>query len=375
MKKITLTLFVISAGLFFASCENSVEPTDEKVANTTNPSVTSYKVTFDAKGGTVDPAYITVKAGETIGTTLPQPLLDGHDFRGWFTKAGGEGDRFTSETQVNGNITVYASWSKVTITSFSFANPAATGVINGTGISVIVPEGTVLTSLVPTIVHTGASISPASGTAQDFSGPVTYTVTAAGGTKAAYTVTVVFANSTKEITDFSFANPAVTGVISETDISVTVPYGTNLTALVPTITHNGASISPASGTARNFSLPVTYTVTAEDGTTLEYTVTVTPEAPVTREISLVYPKDEAEYALSGTIILSKSNGQTQIPLTVEGEFDTYRWRVDGANRGSGKTFTLDAAENYMDVGVHQLSLEVTRDGNVYSKSVTFTVTD
>ena len=61
-------------------------------------------------------------------------------------------------------------------------------------------------------------------------------------------------------------------------IALTVPYGTVVTALVPTIVHTGASVSPASGTAQNFTSPVAYTVTAEDATTAVYTVTVTVAA-------------------------------------------------------------------------------------------------
>ena len=83
------------------------------------------------------------------------------------------------------------------------------------------------------------------------------------------------ASTAKDITAFSFTNPAATGVINGTDIAVTVPFGTNVTALVPTITHSGVSISPNSGVAQNFTSPVTYTVTAADGTTKDYTVTVT----------------------------------------------------------------------------------------------------
>lgn len=52
------------------------------------------------------------------------------------------------------------------------------------------PNSTDRTSLAPEIVITGASISPASGTAQDFTNPVTYTVTAEDGTTQAYTVYV-----------------------------------------------------------------------------------------------------------------------------------------------------------------------------------------
>jgi hypothetical protein len=106
---------------------------------------------------------------------------------------------------------------------------------------------------------------------------VTYTVTAADGTTQDYTVTVnVAANPAKSITSFNFTTPAVTGVIDNTahTITVDVPYGTGVTNLTPTITHTGASISPASGVVQDFTSQLSYTVTAADGTTQVYTVTV-----------------------------------------------------------------------------------------------------
>jgi len=66
--------------------------------------------------------------------------------------------------------------------------------------------------------------------------------------------------------------------ISGTNISITVPYGTGVTALAPTYTHNGASASPASGSTQDFSSPVHYLVTAQDPSTKDYTVTVTVAA-------------------------------------------------------------------------------------------------
>ena len=134
--------------------------------------------------------------------------------------------------------------------------------------------------MVPTITHTGASISPNTGVAWDFTNPVTYTVTAADSSTQTYTVTVtVAANPAKEITAFNFngLNLPVTGTVNEASktIALTVPYGTDITALVPTITHTGASISPNTGVAQNFTSPVEYTVTAADSSTQKYTVTVT----------------------------------------------------------------------------------------------------
>jgi hypothetical protein len=76
------------------------------------------------------------------------------------------------------------------ITSFSFAGPAAAGVIDGTAITIAVPLLVYMSSLTPSISHTGSSISPDPSLAQDFSGPVQYSITAPNGTVKDYTVTV-----------------------------------------------------------------------------------------------------------------------------------------------------------------------------------------
>lgn len=63
-------------------------------------------------------------------------------------------------------------------------------------------------------------------------------------------------------------------------IVVSVPKGTNLTSMTPVITVSpGATISPLSGVARDFSAPVTYIVTAADDTTKTFTVRVLATLP------------------------------------------------------------------------------------------------
>lgn len=86
-------------------------------------------------------------------------------------------------------------------------------------------------------------------------------------------------SSAKAITAFSFnaLSPVVNGTINEANktVALIVPASTNRTALVPTITiSEKATVDPASGAAKDFTTPVVYTVTAEDGTTVQYTVTV-----------------------------------------------------------------------------------------------------
>jgi hypothetical protein len=173
-------------------------------------------------------------------------------------------------------ITVAAATSKA-ITEFQVLGINAA--INGTNISVTVPNGTSLTALAPTIVQTGASVSPASGVPQNFTNPVQYTVTAADNSTQVYTATVsVAASASKDIT--SFVINGVHGAISGTSITLNMPVGTDATSLTPSIVHTGASISPASGAAQNFTGPVVYTVTAADSSTKQYTVSVSVTQPI-----------------------------------------------------------------------------------------------
>lgn len=84
-----------------------------------------------------------------------------------------------------------------------------------------------------------------------------------------------------EIIQFSLQNPdgsffagPISAIIQGNSINVTLPYGTQLNGLIPIIAIKGKSISPASGVPQNFTVPVSYTVTAADGSTATYTITV-----------------------------------------------------------------------------------------------------
>ncbi len=149
-------------------------------------------------------------------------------------------------------------------------------------ITVNVPFETDITNLTPEIeISAGASVSPASGVAQDFSSPVEYTVTAEDGiTSQKYTVSVVVeAEKSHEAQILGFSVPGQIGqaVIGQNTVSAVMKAGTNLSSLAPVIeVSEGAKISPASGSTHDFTQPVIYTVTAEDSkTTHEYTVTLT----------------------------------------------------------------------------------------------------
>ena len=159
-------------------------------------------------------------------------------------------------------------------------------------ISISAPKGGTLTAS-KTTANAGDVITvtatPDAGM-QMVSGSLTYTLAVAGGetkvidnftfTMPAGDVSLTCKWETKSttvdgITGFSING--VSGSINQTNgtISVVMPYGTDVSKLVPVISGNNITdMTPGSGVMQNFSKPVTYTVTLADGTTKTYTVTV-----------------------------------------------------------------------------------------------------
>lgn len=112
-------------------------------------------------------------------------------------KATQEGAAITVKVDFSGTKLAADQSSEAKITEFTFAHESVTKqpVIDGNNITFIVADDIkpeVLAALVPTIkVSDKATVSPASGVAQDFSKPVTYTVTSEDGiVTATYTVSV-----------------------------------------------------------------------------------------------------------------------------------------------------------------------------------------
>lgn len=278
------------------------------VSSVTAKAITAYSL--GGVAGTID------EAAKTIAVTLPNgtgvtALVATFATTGTGVKVGGVAQAsgttpndFTAPvayavSAADGTTATYAvtvavgSASAKAITAFSFAGyPGAAGTINEAAktIAVTVPSGTNLTALAATFTTTGTGVkvgatAQTSGTTtNDFSAPVAYTVSAADGTSATYTVTVTAGSaSAKAITAYSFAGyPGASGTINEAakTIAVTVPFGTDVTALAATFTTTGLSVKvgttlqTSTATANNFTAPVTYTVSATDGSTVSYAVTV-----------------------------------------------------------------------------------------------------
>lgn len=164
----------------------------------------------------------------------------------------------------------------VHLLSFHVDNVAGT-VDNEKGtITVMVPAGTNLSAIAPTIeLPPNATVKPAAGEPRDFSysstSPVVYRVYN-GNVYTDYRVTIREIKA--EITAFRIGDR--TGIINqaESTILVYVPEGTDVTQLRPMIDYtSGAEISPELGSPVDFTTPVTYTLSYL-GQTFNYTVTV-----------------------------------------------------------------------------------------------------
>ncbi len=104
-------------------------------------------------------------------------------------------------------------------------------------------------------------------------------------------------SSSKEMNSFKISD--LKGIINADakTVRLNLLKSENLSTLVPTISiSEKATISPASDVAQDFTAPVTYTVTAEDGSTTDYTVTVLAECASADNIH-AFVSDGKDYEL------------------------------------------------------------------------------
>ena len=114
-----------------------------------------------------------------------------------------------------------------------------------------------------------------------------------------------------------------------------MPYGTNVTSLVPTITVAGSSVSPSSGTAVNFATPQTYTVTSVDeATTQSYTVTVSVNIGITASAGA-----NGSITPSGTVDVTPGTDKI-FTITPDENYHVADVLVDGASVGAVASYTF-----------------------------------
>jgi uncharacterized repeat protein (TIGR02543 family) len=120
------------------------------------------------------------------------------------------------------------------------------------------PYDTDVRSLTPIInISDGASITPASGVSQDFSSPVTYTLTAEAGNTRTWKVIC--------IKGYDNIQYKVEHYLQKADLSGYALYDTDTVS-------NDASINPVPSEERDFRNPITYTVIAQSGDKQEWII-------------------------------------------------------------------------------------------------------
>lgn len=275
--------------------------------------------------------------------------------------------------------------------SFSFtkaANPAlsadAAGMISGQQVTLMLPAGTKAEALKATFstsplasVSTGGAKQESGVTSNDFTKSVTYRVTAEDGSTADYTVNVVVAKSgEKSLAAFSFlktANPDLPAdlplTLSGTQLAATLPAGVKPTALKasftapPAATVTVAGVKQESGvTANDFTNPLTYRVTAEDGSTADYVVTITVTKSTARELlSLTFLKT-ANPSLSDDVTVSLNASKNSYLVTLP---------TGAAPAALKATFTTSPGATITVNGAAQTSGITAPD---FSKAITYRVT-
>lgn len=264
--------------------------------------------------------------------------------------------------------------SESSITSFVLEGVEAT--IDGLNITVELANGTGLTSLVPTIVISdNATIDYTTDSAVDFTDGATFVVTAEDGiTTSPYTVTVTLADPiySTESSITSFILEGVEGTIEDLNISIELPYGTELSSLVPTIViSDNATIDYTTDSTVNFTSGATFVVTAEDGTTQStYTVTVATLGGSALELEGIVGDDYT------TIDITASNstfsvGETET-FTIADPGVSVKWYYNNVLLTETSNI-LSTDYSTMSAGVHKITAIYNDAGIYYVGEVVITI--
>ena len=250
--------------------------------------------------------------GGSAGVTLPSLALGAHILYAMAT----DGQDSTSintgsgSSPVTGKIAAYAftviAKDENDITAFTVPGQVGNALIDTTAHTVIfyMPFGSTVTALTPAIsVSEDATVSPLSGEAQDFTNPVTYTVTAQNGAPQVWTATVIVSTdktlvsitAPSAITDVAngaaktaeaLGLPAkVTLVTSDGDVQADVSWDAAACSYDPTVTTEqtftvcGTVTLPA-GVINPGSVPLTTSISVTVNMVVPdptYTLTITAE--------------------------------------------------------------------------------------------------
>ena len=220
------------------------------------------------------------------------------------------------------------------IITYIFAEQTSAATIDAVShtVNIEVVNGTDLTDLTAEFFLSAGANATVSATAQDsavtandFTNPVIYTITAEDGTTIQdwiITVTLAASSLSTEADFLTYSFPEQTGtsnIVNDT-VFIEVANGTDLTNLIAHFSLSvganatvSATAQDSAVTANDFTNPVTYTITAEDGTTQDWIITVTEAASglstETDIITYSFPEQtETSNIVNDTVFIEVANG-------------------------------------------------------------------
>lgn len=275
------------------------------------------KIIYQELTGPSGKAYLAVDAGivDTAKLTgaqvIPSDLVPAFDGLGdnmdaRFAVTGAPVSAYANGEMTFANGILTADGFKSTaaaITGFSFDEDAAPAIIDNENhtITAFVKDSANVASLTPAVTISGSSYSPSG--AQNFTNPVTYTVTAAAGNTQDYTVKVIKLNDAA-ISTFKIEDAE--GVIDQENktITVVVYSDVDLKSVTPEVTFvgEGAAMQPASDIdlSKSWTSPVEVTVTC-GGASAKYTIKARNMSADNSITSFSVPKDKMKYAESDVV--------------------------------------------------------------------------
>ncbi|MEQ8626594.1 T9SS type A sorting domain-containing protein [Ekhidna sp.] len=189
-------------------------------------------------------------------------------------------------------------------------------------------------------------------------------------------------NMIADITSFNHANKYVDAVIDSENSTVLleVTNGTDLSNIGPSIgTYHGASVSPTSGTVRDFSTPQDYTVTAEDGTTTDvWTATIVYQNDAPTDVFLP-STDIDENSSIGTVVgtfssedVDGSDTHSYELVAGEGSDDNALFEISGSELLSDFVFDYETKNSY---NIRVRSDDNVAHGGTFEKTFTISIND
>lgn len=247
--------------------------------------VTSFGITVDGKTryAAIDQTAKTITLNLPVNTPLTalKPIIE---HTGTRTNMDGKTLDFTSAqmlTLTNSKFNLTTTYN-VTVTNhesdenriLSYKIGDAVGTINGDNISITVPYAEDLTKAKADIEY--SEFAKITGPSTLKEGANSYTITSESGKTHKYTVTITRAAVATGNQILSFRYGSAEAVIDQArgTITLELPAGSSSTFAPIIAISPYAAVKPASGQKQSFAKPVKYTVTAQDGTTNTYTVTV-----------------------------------------------------------------------------------------------------